>query len=123
GDALLAQFGAQQVGVLRHLLALHHHAALVAALPDELHHRVQAAGLRLGPGLADCGSACGHGGFPQSLVTRLISIRLVTPCLTLSNAERRRSRTPLTSDASVICWTLPPASTICWISSVIGITW
>jgi hypothetical protein len=43
GDALLAQLRAQQVCVLGQLFALHHHAALVAALPDELHHRVQSA--------------------------------------------------------------------------------
>src|SRR5690606_5183772 len=98
-------------------------AALVAALPDELDHRVQAAGLGFLPALVERSAACGHRVTPQSLVTRLISTRLVIPCFTLSNAERRRSRTPLSWAASVICWTLPPASTICWIWSVIGMTW
>src|SRR5690606_20274873 len=59
---------------------------------------------------------------PQSVVTRLISARLVTPFVTFSNADWRRSRTPDFSEAPAICKALPPSSTIVAISSVIGMT-
>ena len=59
----------------------------------------------------------------QSLVTRLISARLVWPLRTLSRADWRRSRTPAFCAASAICMALPPSSTIAEISSLIGITW
>ncbi len=58
----------------------------------------------------------------QSLVTRLISARLVTPCAALSRADWRKSLMPIFCAASAISIALPPLSTIAAISSVIGIT-
>src|SRR5690606_13936824 len=113
-DALAAQLGADEVLALRRLLALHLDAALVGALPDEELELVAEAGA--GGGSANC-----HGG--QSLVTRLISARLVMPFFTFSNADWRRSRTPDSCAAAAICCTLPPARMMAWILSVIGITW
>src|SRR5690606_38319919 len=46
----------------------------------------------------------------QSVVTRFISARLVTPCFTFHNADLRRSRTPARSAASAMAMALPPAS-------------
>src|SRR5690606_19239134 len=115
-DALAAQLGAHQVHALAGRFALHLDTALVGAFPEE---HLEAAAAR-GGGLGG-GSAKGHG--RQSLVTRLISARLVMPFLTLSNADWRRSRTPERCAASAICCELPPASTMAAISSVIGITW
>ena len=59
----------------------------------------------------------------HSLVTRSISVRLVSPCFTLSRAEARRSLTPAALATSAICIALPPCRMIFWISSSIGITW
>ncbi|KAG1084682.1 hypothetical protein G6F40_014418 [Rhizopus arrhizus] len=71
-----------------------------------------------------CIAASTHGvDLPQSLVTRLISARLVMPAAAFFNADCRRSFTPICCAASAICSELPPASTIVAISSVIGITW
>ncbi len=60
---------------------------------------------------------------PQSLVTRLISARLVTPLRTFISADWRRSRMPAFWATAAICMALPPSSTMAWMSSDIGMTW
>ena len=68
------------------------------------------------PSLRPCGAR-------QSLVTRLISAKLVVPAAAFTNADWRRSRMPARCAASAIWMALPPSSTITEISSFIGITW
>ncbi len=95
-------------------------AAVPAALAKPENTPDRPPGLATGAGLPGRKGAPGAG---QSLVTRLISVRLVIPCAALSRADWRRSLTPIFCAASAMSSALPPCSTMVAISSVIGITW
>src|SRR5690606_11338188 len=90
-DALLAQLGLHQGGVGRAQLALHPRAAAVDAFPGK-------------QAVLQC--FLGH---DYSLVTRLTSSRLVTPCMTLSRPEVRRSLKPSSRILAAISMELPSA--------------
>ena len=59
----------------------------------------------------------------QSLVTRLISSRLVTPCRIFLRPDLRRSGTPSSSAWSASCMELQPSMIMRPMSSDTGITW
>src|SRR5262249_14126860 len=116
-DALAAQICAQRGFIGREALSRDPVALLVHAAPAE---RLIAL---------DCLSAGGCGcccpvDFPRySMVTLLTSSMLVTPALTFSRPERRRSQTPSLAAWSAMLMALPPSMMMRPMDSVTGMTW
>src|SRR5580765_3873306 len=112
GDALAAQFAAHCLFARGHGAALDFLALAVAPLPVEGHVAFDGA---------DGSASLRHGAY--SIVTLLISARLVRPALTFSSPERRRSHTPSLAAWSAMSMALPPFMMMRPMASVHSITW
>ena len=113
GDALAAQLAAHRLLVLRDRRPLTFWPLRFLSLPDHEGH-VAFDG-------TDCGASLRHSAY--SIVTLLISSRLVSPALTFSSPARRRSQTPSLMAWSLMSMALPPAMMMRPMASVTSMTW